>query len=167
MDRRQRTNQQHVQHFKFLDIYLLLTVVAFRTDDGQQIVRLRQPEYQRDYVWTPQMEREWIMSIDEGGRTDDQLLTFHKRRSTKLKDKTGDGNYYDICNGVQRTTAIMRFMQGEFSAPWGGKECFYKDLSKEDQEYFNNYRMGVVILDDWPMEEVKVCLDSSHMSNEF
>lgn len=69
------------------------------------------PDFQRGHVWTEEQQIAWIEFFLKGGKTG-RILYFNY---PSWQDSVKDGDYNDfVCvDGLQRITAIRRFMNGE------------------------------------------------------
>lgn len=69
------------------------------------------PKFQRGHVWTEEQQIKWLEFFLRGGRTS-RVIYLNK---PDWHSKVNDGAYNDfVCvDGLQRLTAIRRFMNGE------------------------------------------------------
>lgn len=113
-----------------------------RIDRGNLIL---QPEFQRDYVWTPSKASQLIESV---------LMRIPLPIVYLAETPDGD---WEVVDGQQRLTSLYSFVRGHF--PDGSafrlgrlnvrhdlKGKAFKDLSKADQNVILNYTLRAIIL---------------------
>jgi uncharacterized protein with ParB-like and HNH nuclease domain len=82
------------------------------------------PDFQRGHVWTEEQQIAWIEFFLRGGRTG-RILYFNCP-SWQGSVKDGDYNDFVCVDGLQRITAIRKFMNGEIPA-FGSYISEYED----------------------------------------
>jgi hypothetical protein len=100
-----------------------------------------EPEYQRDYVWELEDKIALIDSIfcniDIG-----KFVFIHKGFNEKY--------LYEILDGKQRVRAILDYYENRF--PYKGR--YFNDLSKRDQDHFEDYLISIAEVRDCSREQV-------------
>lgn len=88
---------------------------------------------QRPYVWTTHQEEQLIISILVG------------REIPPIKYVSliceGEGDIYQIIDGKQRLTAIIRFLKNKFPVNIEGKDLFYNDLPNDYKNEIDRYNI--------------------------
>jgi len=82
------------------------------------------PDFQRGHVWTEEQQIAYIEFLLRGGESGRDL--YFNCPSWHNKVKPGDYNDFVCVDGLQRYTAIRRFVQNEIPA-FGSKFCEYTD----------------------------------------
>lgn len=78
-------------------------------------------KYQRKLVWGLDEKKLFIDSILNKFPTPSIILA-----SYDIKDIDGNTeHHYEIIDGLQRLNAIVSFVNGDFSVPWYGNECYF------------------------------------------
>lgn len=87
--------------------YLVQTIDKWVKEDGLQL----EPDFQRGHVWTERQQIEFIKFVLRGGKTG-RILYFNNPSWHRC---VNDGEYNDfVCvDGLQRITAIRRFLNDE------------------------------------------------------
>ena len=84
------------------------------------------PEYQREYVWTPDDKLALIDSVFNN-RDIGKFAFVERNWKTELKEK-GDGLMWEILDGKQRLRTLLDYYENRFSY----KGIYYSDLCFED-----------------------------------
>lgn len=100
--------------------YLIKQITEWESEDGLQL----NPDFQRGHVWTEEQQVRFIEFILKGGKTG-RILYFN---NPSQHWDVGVGAYNDfVCvDGLQRITAIQRFLSDEITA-FGQKYSEYGD----------------------------------------
>ena len=88
------------------------------------------PDYQRDFVWDEKDQELLITSIFEG-------IEIGKFAFVSLDFKEDSDLLYEILDGKQRATTLVRFITDQFK--YKGK--YFSELSREDRLYFMDYNI--------------------------
>lgn len=125
------------------------TVHEFCRRYGRGRIEL-QPEFQRDYVWTPKIARRFIESIFLGLPVPTIYLA-----------ETED-NRFLVIDGQQRLQTIVNFHENRFSLSSVSVESLselqgllFKDLQSALQDRFEDYRLAVTVLEKSCSPELK------------
>ena len=93
--------------------------------------------YQRDYVWSTIEQQQLLQAIFTQSPIDSIAVVINERESTK---------YFEIVDGRQRITTILKFVDNEIPFIVNDKEIFFKDLSAIDKKMFGSTRLPSVNL---------------------
>lgn len=73
------------------------------------------PDFQRDYVWTPEQKIRYVEFILQGGMTGKDLyLNCPGHKFGRIGPDYGVEGYYVLVDGKQRLDAVLGFMNNEF-----------------------------------------------------
>jgi len=96
-------------------------------EDGDILLPTDADGFQRGVVWNDDKRRSYIAGLLSGlGKL--SLIVLGRVESDKpyLGDKP-----YLVVDGLNRTDAILRFIRGEFTVPFGGSEVTFKDVENK------------------------------------
>ncbi|MHB8094625.1 MAG: DUF262 domain-containing protein [Candidatus Aminicenantales bacterium] len=115
---------RRVENWSIEKIYKNRTIISF-------------PEYQRQAnLWSTERKALLIDSILKN--IDIPILSFNKT-------KVGD---YEVVDGQQRLWAIWQYLDDKYPLGFQGKDCYFKDLKKEQKESIKNYLLQISIMED-------------------
>lgn len=98
--------------------------------DGRLNIR---PSFQRNFVYSTEQSRKVINTI------------LNKFPLNVIYFVTDDDKNYELLDGQQRIISICKFYIGEFSILRGDNIFYFKNLTKEEQETFLDYKLSVYI----------------------
>jgi hypothetical protein len=94
------------------------------------------PEYQRNAIWSLQVQRHLVNTILSGM----PIPAFFLRKLS--------GSRFEMVDGQQRSRAIKNFFNNIEVRSGSGVGEFFKELKKEEQLAFLNYSVSIVMLDE-------------------
>ncbi|WCF11479.1 DUF262 domain-containing protein (plasmid) [Paenibacillus thiaminolyticus] len=74
---------------------------------------IMEPDFQRSYVWTERQQIAYVEFLLREGRSGRDILFNHTKWETF---QSADDGYFVCVDGLQRTTAIIRFIHNEIKA---------------------------------------------------
>nr|WRK65075.1 nuclease [Marseillevirus futianmevirus] len=112
-----------------------------RFEEGRIVL---DPPFQRKYVWDASLEKELVSTIYCGG--DVGRVMFNRR--------VLDGNTRFLCiDGKQRLTALQKFKENKFKAEIDDEMLFFREMSKEQREKFENEKIPIRIYNELSEEK--------------
>lgn len=88
-------------------------LIKFIEDNEKNFNLQLNPDFQRGHVWNEEQQIKWLEFFLRGGRTG--RIIYFNCPSWQGSVKDGDYNDFVCVDGLQRITAIQRFMNGEIS----------------------------------------------------
>jgi len=86
------------------------------------------PDFQRDYVWTPEQKVRYVEFVLQGGMTGKDLyLNCPGHKFGRVGPNYGAEGYYVLVDGKQRLDAVLGFMNDEFPIFGGNFRRDYPD----------------------------------------
>lgn len=104
---------------------------SFFNDYLNGLVKIN-PEYQRDFVWYPKQQREYLQAILD--------CKIEPTIYSCLEIQSEHDDVYEIIDGKQRLTTLFNFLINRISLPDGK---YFSDLSTSDATFFRNLNLNV------------------------
>lgn len=113
----------------------------------KDLIKIKIPQYQREIVYTIDQMKSFITNcIFKGVRIPHFTILMVKENNNKSQY---------LIDGLQRVTAIIKFMNNEFSVNIDGKDIYYSDLSSKDKSEIENYNVQVEKIKGTHMDGIK------------
>lgn len=97
--------------------------------------------YQRDYVWETQQQQEFLNNIVSG-------FPLGGISVVKTKHPETFRNVYEIVDGKQRLTTLIKFFTDEISLVIDGVACLYSGLNQAEQNSFLTVPLPMITLEN-------------------
>ena len=103
--------------------------------DGKLDIR---PPYQREFVYESDQRNAVIDTVKKTFPLN--VMYWAVKKENEHSEET-----YEIIDGQQRTISICQFRNNEFSVPYDGYQCIFRNLSDDRQKEFLDYKLMVYL----------------------
>ena len=131
--------------------YNLVSLVKYIEEEVRSEGLQLNPDFQRGHVWTERQQVAWLEYHLQGGKSGNTIYFNNPFWINVIGPKQGEYKDYVCVDGLQRITAVQKFIHNEIKV-FGS---YYKEFEKEVLQWYIDMNVGGTPHDNSEIERVK------------